>query len=341
MGSLKIYTTDHIRSLTNIRDGETKLGERVQVVRDLDALALTNSKFVLLGLPEDVGVQANFGITGTRTVWDDTLRALLNIQSTEKLRGNEIGVLGHIDFSDEISRARTLNIRKEADLNVLRDMVRDIDADVTSVVKAIFAGGRIPLVVGGGHNNAYPILKAFSESFSKAVNTINIDAHSDFRALEGRHSGNGFSYAFNDGLLDRYAMIGLHENYNSQAIIEQFRAGPEHFQFTFFDDFIRENNSHSRAFQNALNFTEGLCGLEIDLDSIAGTLSSATSPSGFSLEQVRDMIAQTTRRQLFYLHIAEGASRLDDGRESVFAGKSIAYLLSDFMKAQYRSKIID
>jgi arginase family enzyme len=31
------------------------------------------------------------------------------------------------------------------------------------------------------------------------VNAINFDAHSDFRILEGRHSGNGFSYAYEEG----------------------------------------------------------------------------------------------------------------------------------------------
>ena len=334
MGSLRIFTAEQKLSLTSVRAGETKIGERVRVVSTLDELALSDSKFVLLGLPEDVGVQANGGITGTRTVWDDALRAFLNIQSTEKLRGDEIVVLGHIDFTEEIKRARSLDALKNADLQALRDIVSEIDEAVAAVIRSIFAAGRIPLIVGGGHNNAFPILKSFSQSFNKPVNTINIDAHSDFRALEGRHSGNGFSYAFESGFLNRYSMIGLHENYNSQRIIEQFLADQEHFQFVFFDDFIRENTSHSRAFQNALNFTEGLCGLEIDLDSIAGLLSSAVSPSGFKLEQVRDMMAQTVRRQLFYLHIAEGASRLDDGRESKMAGKAIAYLLSDFIKAQ-------
>lgn len=334
MGSLKIYTRDRILSLTDIRTGETKLGERVEIVADLEALALTNCKFVLLGLPEDVGIQANFGVTGARTMWDAALRALLNIQSTEKLRGDEIAVLGHIDFTDENKRARALDVHRAADLEVLRDIVSGIDRDVADVISSVYAAGKIPVVLGGGHNNAYPILKAFSQAFSKPVHTINIDAHSDFRALEGRHSGNGFSYAFKDGFLDRYAMIGLHENYNSQKIIGQFKADPEHFQFVFFDDFIRENNSHSRAFQNALNFTEGLCGLEIDLDSVAGMLSSAMSPSGFTMQQLRDMIAQTARAQLFYLHIAEGASRLDDGRESSLTGKAVAYLVSDFMKAQ-------
>ncbi len=33
------------------------------------------------------------------------------------------------------------------------------------------------------------------------INSINLDAHSDFRPAEGRHSGNGFRYAEEDGYL--------------------------------------------------------------------------------------------------------------------------------------------
>ena len=331
MEKLKHYTKEQILALTNVRPGETKLGERVGIIADLDSLASTNFKFVLIGLPEDVGVRANFGIGGARTAWEGALRSLLNIQSTRRFKGDELAVLGYIDFGDILTKAGSLNADE---LSKLRSLVSEVDNLVEAVVSKIFAAGKIPVIIGGGHNNSYPILKAFSKAFDQPVNTINVDAHTDFRLLEGRHSGNGFSYAFKEGYLNKYVMIGLHENYNSQEVIEGLKAQPKHFHYVFFEDFIRENNSHSRAFQDALNFTEGLCGLEIDLDSIAGSLSSAMSPSGFSTEQVRDMIAQTTIRQLFYLHIAEGAIRLDDGRESDQTGKLIAFLISDFIKAQ-------
>ena len=334
MEQLKLYSKEKLLSLTNLRLGETKLGERVQLISDLNSLALTNCKFVLIGLPEDIGVKANFGKTGTRTAWDAALKALLNIQSTKKFRGDELAVLGHIDFDEELKEAESLDPDNEDDLKRLRELVGKVDDKVEPVIRLIFAAGKIPIVIGGGHNNSYPILKAFSASFNMPVNVINLDAHSDFRAQEGRHSGNGFSYAFKNGFLDKYAMVGLHENYNSQIVLDELKSQPKHFQTVFYDNFIRESTSHSRAFQEAMNFTEGLCGLEIDLDSMAGVLSSAVSPDGFTLLQVRDMIAQTRIRQLFYLHIAEGASKMDDGRQSDQTGKTIAYIVSDFIKAQ-------
>jgi formiminoglutamase len=334
MGKFVLYNNDDLMKATSVRAGEVKLGERVQTVASIDGLALSSCKFVLIGLPEDVGIKANFGIGGSRTLWQSAFKSFLNIQSTSKLSGAEITVLGHIDFGEEIKQATGLDPLNPSDLQTLRLLVSQIDDQVEVIIKAVYAAGKIPVVIGGGHNNSYPILKAFSGSFQQPVNTINLDAHSDFRAAEGRHSGNGFRYAFQENYLGKYAMIGLHENYNSQLIIEEFKSNPQHFQYVFFEDFIREDNHHSRAFLEAMNFTDGLSGLEIDLDSIAGVLSSAMSPSGFSVEQVRDMIAQTRIRQLFYLHIAEGASRLDDGRESNQTGKLAAYLISDFIKAQ-------
>jgi formiminoglutamase len=48
------------------------------------------------------------------------------------------------------------------------------------------------------------------------VNAINFDAHSTF-ILEGRHSGNGFSYAYEEGFLKNILFFGLHENYTSKV----------------------------------------------------------------------------------------------------------------------------
>lgn len=60
----------------------------------------------------------------------------------------------------------------------------------------IVSAGVVPIVIGGGHNNSYGMLRGSSKGLNSQVNAINIDPHADFRELEGRHSGNGFSYAF-------------------------------------------------------------------------------------------------------------------------------------------------
>ncbi|WP_026897320.1 arginase family protein [Daejeonella oryzae] len=336
MERLHIYTKEHLLSLTSIREGETKLGEKLQLVSGLENLTSLSCKFVLLGLPEDIGVRANFGLGGAHTAWEPALKTLVNIQSTKRFTGEEMAVLGHLDFEGELKAAEDLNPHHVNDLEQMRDLVSKIDDRVTGLLQMIFNAGKIPIIIGGGHNNSYPILRALSRQFNRPVNTINLDAHSDFRIMEGRHSGNGFRYALRENFLNKYAVLGLQENYNSQSLVDEMTALKSQIRYYFLEDFIRENDSHDRAFQDAMNFTEGICGLEVDLDCIGGALSSAISPTGFTVTQVREMITQTKLRQFFYLHIAEGAVHLTDGREDQLTGKLIATLISDFVKAQLR-----
>ena len=336
MYRLHIYTKEHLLDRTSIREGETKLGEKLQVIPNLKEMASSSCKFVLLGLPEDIGVRANFGFGGAHTAWEPALKALLNIQSTGRFTGEEMAVLGHLDFEGEMKAAEDLDAYRVDDLEQLRDLVNKIDDRVTTILQLIFNAGKIPIVIGGGHNNSYPILRALSKQFNRPVNSINLDAHSDFRIMEGRHSGNGFRYALREKFLGKYAVVGLHENYTPQTLLDDMAELKNQIRCYFFEDFIRDNNSHDRAFQGAMNFTEGVCGLEIDLDSIGGVLTSAMSSTGYSVNQIREIIAQTTLRQFFYLHIAEGAEYLTDGRESHLTGKLIATFVSDFVKAQLK-----
>ena len=47
---------------------------------------------------------------------------------------------------------------------------------------------------------------------------VNLAPHADCRnAAEGRHSGNGFSTAFGEGMIRKYFLCGYHNRYNSQA----------------------------------------------------------------------------------------------------------------------------
>ncbi|MFM6976919.1 MAG: formimidoylglutamase [Sphingobacteriaceae bacterium] len=323
MSKLDIYTPADLADMTLVREGETKLGQQMSTVSDLEALKAHPAKFVLIGLPEDIGVRANGGKAGAAGTWAPSLKALCNIQCTEKLLGESLLVLGHLDFTEEMVNSQV------ADTEGLRSLVRDIDEGVFSLLLQIFESGKTPLVIGGGHNNAYPILKALSTHRKKGINVINIDAHADFRALEGRHSGNGFSYAFADGFLDKYAICGLHENYNSQYIIDQLNAHPDRISYTFFEDFLRAKSDVNIAFRQALNFTSGTTGLEIDLDSMAGVSASAGSLSGFGAEQVRSMIYQAKGTPLAYLHICEGIAETQP-----LLPRLISYLISDFVKAQ-------
>lgn len=323
MSKVQFYTSSDLLALTHIREGEKKLGQEFCTIASLEQLTTCAAPFVLVGLAEDIGVLANGGKPGTAHTWHEVLPALCNCQSTEKVSGSDFLVLGCLRFDEEQKQAQN------ADTNALRALVTKVDEEVTHLIQAVFAAGKVPIVIGGGHNNAYPILKALSLHHNQAVHVINIDAHADFRALEGRHSGNSFSYAYYEGFLEKYAVLGLHENYNSQHLRTELAQNAERIRATYFEDFLREKISPKDAFLQALEFTDGLRGLELDLDSIAYASASAASPSGFTAEQIRSFLYQTQGTKIAYLHLCEGI--VTPGN---LLAKLIGYFITDFVKAQ-------
>ena len=68
---LKTYSKSDILSLTKLRRFETKLGERVSVLNSNNPEDLRNldANYVVVGIPEDIGIQANLGVGGASTAW--------------------------------------------------------------------------------------------------------------------------------------------------------------------------------------------------------------------------------------------------------------------------------
>lgn len=345
MKHFKYYSKDDLLSITRIRRFETKLGERIQVLPAPDdlALALQNApaRFVLLGIPEDIGVKANYGIGGADSNWLNFLSALLNIQSNDFFTGESLMILGHFDFGDIKYLIEKTAYNEEERIDAYRHAVNIIDDAVENLLKQIAAAGKIPIVIGGGHNNAYPIIKAVAKGLHKAgkiplaqINAINLDAHPDFRTTEGRHSGNPFRYASEDGYLGKYCAIGLHENYLPQNVLQHIHQDPFIEYITYEDIFLRERRNFIQAVAHATGFTEDTyTGIELDLDAIEQTLSSAMTPCGITPLQARQYISFTAQDcKVAYLHICEGATHLNDGRRDETTGKLITYLVTDFIK---------
>ena len=342
----KFYGKREILYLTHVRKFETKLGERVQAVTDttqfISFLQTTTAKFILLGIPEDIGVKANHGTGGTDTAWIPFLQSFLNIQSNDFLDGNEMVLAGYFDFGDIQYLIDTTAKTEDEKLEAYRHAVNAIDDEVESLIKIITEAKKIPIVVGGGHNNTYPLIKGAAKGWHKAgaiplaqINCINLDAHTDYRPIEGRHSGNAFRYAEEDGYLQKYCVIAIHENYLQQNIWMDIVNNPFIDCITFEDIFVHEKRTFMQAVAHATGFTEDtLCGIDLDLDSIQNTLSSAMTPVGISAIQARQYISfAASDSKPAYLHICEGATRLADGRTDEGTGKLIAYLVSDFVKA--------
>lgn len=343
----KRYSKQDVLSLTKLRRFETKLGERIQVLKenaDIEtAIAKSTAKYVLFGIPEDLGAKGNYGLGGADTLWLPFLQSFLNIQSNDFFDGSELMLAGHFDFGDIQYVIDTTARGEDEKIEAYRHAVMTVDDEVERMAKTIAESGKIPIAVGGGHNNSYPLIKGTAKGWHKfgtiplaQINCINLDAHSDYRPLEGRHSGNSFRYAEEDGYLQKYCIIGLHENYLPQNVWMDMVNNPFIDCITFEDIFVHEKRTFLQAVAHATGFTEDtLTGIDIDLDGIENTLSSAMTPVGFHPVHARQYISfAAADAKPAYLHICEGATRLSDGRTDPTSGKLISYLVSDFIKAR-------
>ena len=340
MDKLIPFTINDLAKVTNHRRGEIKYGEKMIVVpKEMDTLSFINdceAQFVLFGIPEDIGIRANYGRPGAASAWESAIKSIANIQHNRFCKGSQLIVLGHLDVAAEMSEVKELDFNTTEDRKKLSLLVEKIDKEVSHIIFSIVKLGKIPIIIGGGHNNSYGNIKGTALAKGKAINAINFDAHSDFRILEGRHSGNGFSYAFEEGFLSKYFIFGLHESYTSKSVLDSIKKIEDRVQFNTYDEInIRKQKNFQEEMSKGMDFIkDNHFGIEIDLDAIPNISSSAMTLSGFSVEELRQFIYYFGQnKNASYLHICEGAPDLGEEKNNHLIGKLIGYLVTDFMKA--------
>lgn len=339
MEHLKPFTSSELKTILNKRPKETKFGEHIVLLPDYrdiyEQLLKLDVSYVIFGIKEDVGVFANHGHTGTSNAWDAVIKNLLNTQSNANTHPKKVVILGHLEFDTYQEKLKKLDQSKKKDIQKTRKLVSKIDQSVSFLVSQIVSAGKIPIVIGGGHNNAYGTIKGTSLALKKSVNAVNFDAHHDFRAEEGRHSGNGFSYAFAEGFLKNYFVFGLHENYTSDTIFKTLNKLKTIQYNTFESMMVRQETNFNSEMDSALNHVGGKnFGLEIDCDAIQNIPSSAMTPSGFSVNKARAFVDYFGKQpNVSYLHICEAAPTPETETQ---VGKLISYLITDFIRAHER-----
>ncbi|TVZ28022.1 formiminoglutamase [Gillisia sp. Hel_I_86] len=331
MEGVKIYNLKDVQKIIKSREGEIKFGERVQFIQDLEDLATIDAKYVLFGIPEDIGIRGNLGKAGAAGAWKCCLNSLLNIQANQYTKPEKVILLGEVDCSNAMQKASNIDV---ADPNYhlkLGDLIGKIDEVVSRMVTKIISAGKIPIIIGGGHNNAYGNMKGTSEALKKSVNILNIDAHTDLRKTEYRHSGNGFSYARKENFLGKYRIFGLHQNYTPQYIFENMLHSAND-GFRLFEHLIlMPSEKIVQAFREELEFvSHDNFGLELDCDAIKGFPSSAQTPSGFAINMIRNFISIASEEEhINYLHICEAAPT--EATENK-VGKALSYFITDFIR---------
>lgn len=318
-------SSEKIKTYTSVRDGETKLGQVIPCL-DVDInsidilvqhLSIINSKYIIVGISEDIGIRANYGKPGARNGYDNFLSYFVNIQKNHFIDESKAYILGEIYVDDLVE----LSDKNEDILN-LRELTFKLDDRVYPVVEAIVKAGKTPIIIGGGHNNSYGNIKGTSLALGKPIDVLNIDPHADFRIEEGRHSGNGFRYAFNQNFINKYSVYGLHTNYNNQAILDAFNEN-DNLNFELFD--------HIK--NGILDFIADLdtkLALEIDLDCIKDMPTSAMTPVGFSEEEILNILKICSQnKDILYYHFCEACP---DKNKLYKTGKFLSYMVSSILK---------
>jgi len=311
------FTQADIAHYCTSRNGETRIGQSISLVNpnqqlseQLNTAVADGCRYVLLGIPEDIGPRANLGLGGADLGWSAFLLKFLNLQSNIFINAEHILLLGSIACDDLQQQALGLSAQDESQLQKLRHLVSIIDSRVYAVAEQIFAAGMYPIIIGGGHNNSYPLLKALSHNSAQAVNAANLDPHADFRPCEGRHSGNGFSYSHADGYLQHYFVLALHELKNSAATLQQLQAAnADHCSYQRI--FVRQELSYQQALDRCIDYVvqgTGDIGIELDTDSINLMPVSAFTNCGVSVQAAEQFVFQLAKLpRSRYLHLAEAA----------------------------------
>ncbi|MGY5847599.1 formimidoylglutamase [Salegentibacter sp. HM20] len=332
MDQLKIYRFRDIEKLISKREGETKFGEALHFVNELKDLGSCPAKIVLLGIAEDIGVRANHGKAGTSKAWEAALSSLLNIQKNEFNSPGNICLLGELSCEVEMEKAGNIDVSDPNYFKKLGDLVAAIDEKVSDLISEIVAGGKFPIIIGGGHNNAFGNIRGTALALKKPINVMNIDAHTDLRRLEHRHSGNGFSYAREEGFLEKYSVFGLAKNYTPQYIFDEMKLA-RNMNFKLMEELLGKNPSEIIAeFEDSLEFVrDDDFGLELDCDAISGFPSSAQTPSGLDLNTTRQLLEIAIKKpECRYLHICEAAPKQNSDFQT---GKALGFFISDANRA--------
>jgi len=125
------------------------------------------SKFVIIGCPQDEGVRRNNGRIGAAEAPDKIRQALYRFSKPAELESGELFDLGN---------------------SLIGDSLEQTHENHQIVVTQILRGGKILIVLGGGNDISYPDCFALSQEEKKFI-AFNIDSHFDVRDNTRRNSG--------------------------------------------------------------------------------------------------------------------------------------------------------
>ncbi len=296
-------------------DGSDPAAQRWhQVIRPWDAAPHSRARkrpLVVIGYPSDAGVRANLGRTGAADGPSALRTACANLP------------------------APTANALMDAgDVAGTADDVESWQSALAAAVAAVRAGGGIPIVLGGGHDQAFGhwlgTVRAASDGL--VVGCINLDAHVDMRPVQGSRVNSGTPYSQvhawceAHGRKFKYMLLGMQPSHNTPALIQSACAAGA--QLVDADAFHPAQEASLLQLVDRFLAGVDLVCLSIDLDVFSAAAApgvSAPSPMGIAPDATLRILLRriAASGKVAGLEIAECAPSLDIGGRTARLGAAV------------------
>jgi len=285
-----------------------------QVIRPWDAAPRARGRkcpIVVIGYPTDAGVRANFGRPGA-------------VDGPAALR----------TACANLPAPTTHALFDAGDVSGAGEDVESWQQSLAAAVSAVRAGDGIPLILGGGHDQAFGhwIGTVRAAADGAVVGCINFDAHIDMRVLQsGRaHSGTPFfqvhAWSAAHSRPFKYMLLGMQPPHNTPALIHAASAAGA--QLVDADAFHPGQEASLLQLIDRFLSTVDLVCLSIDLDvfsSAAAPGVSAPSPMGIAPDATFRTILRriAASGKVAGIEVAECAPSLDIGGRTARLGAAV------------------
>lgn len=294
---------------------------------DVISTELTETpSLVIVGCPQDIGVQRNNGRVGAALAPEAIRKQLYKLPPvTSKYQMKQLSFplvdIGNVDVSS--------------------NFLEPIHANLTSVVSKVLTNGHIPIVLGGGHDCAFGNGRAFLEfakSNDKSVAIINIDAHLDVRPLNNglAHSGSPFRQLLETypNQIAHFVEFGIQNFAFAQSHRDFIESSPTPSTIFFFDDIV--NTGFFTSLQQLVTQLKASNAdwmyLSIDIDAVQSAYApgvSAPAVTGFTPNELLSIVKELcSTKKVRLLDIVEVNPTYDiDNRTSKLAAVTLATAL--------------
>lgn len=286
------------------------------VAQDLENYDPSVSEVVLIGFSCDEGVRRNFGRVGAslgpKKIREELRSLACHFEPSRKIT----------DLGDVICKGESLEEAQEA---------------LAHVVSIVRAHGKIPLVLGGGHETAWGHYQGLERHLGdKKLGIVNFDAHFDLRACDEKNppsSGTPFYQVAKDCEEKKrkfhYATLGVQEFSNTKSLFERARSLEV---LTALASDLREDPDLIEEKLEKFSLEADKLYLSICLDVFSSALApgvSAVNPFGLDLENFLPLFKKVIKsKKVCAFDLVELCPAQDEGNKTA---KLAAYLVNFFL----------